>query len=171
MTSLSVEPIYGSFPLALIATALTLAVILKVTPPTESSVQRRWLITLRLIASLVLLLALFRPALVRSDNRPAEAALIVAVDTSKSMTFPDGTGSDRWTVQTEAWRKLAHGVIGIDETLDVRLIAYDQDSRRLDPRPDSLDQLSPDGKLTDLAAAGLAAIQSAQGEPIAGIVM
>lgn len=171
MTSIAFEPIYGSLVLALLASAVTLAVVLLVTPPTDNLIQRRWLIALRLIASVVLLLALFRPSLVRTDNRPADAALVVAVDQSKSMTLPDGTGSDRWSIQTEAWRKLAGGVIGVDQTLGVRLIAYDQSTRSIDPNPNALDTLRPDGNLTDLGAAGLAAIEAAEGQPIAGLVL
>ncbi len=171
MTSFAVEPIYGSVALAVIAAAATFAVILWVAPPTESLTQRRWLIGLRATAALALLLALFRPTLVRTDNRPADAALIVAVDTSKSMTLPAGNGSDRWTVQTKVWQTLAGELIDMDPSLDVRLISYDQSVRSIEAQPDSLNNLAPNGELTDLAAAGLAAVQAAEGQPIAGIVM
>lgn len=171
MTSLTVEPIYGSLPLAILASALTLAVILLVTPPTDSPFQRRWLIALRLTASIVLLLALWRPSVVQTDNRPADAVLVVAVDQSKSMTLPDGHGSDRWSVQTDAWRKLATGLVGVDEALAVRLIGYDRTSRSIDASVSALDDLRPDGALTDLATAGLAAIEAAEGQPITGIIL
>jgi uncharacterized membrane protein len=171
MTSFAVEPIYGSVLLALIAATVTYVVILLVTPPTDNPRQRRWLIALRSTAALALLLALLRPTLLRTDNRPADAALIIAVDTSKSMTLPAGTGDDRWAVQTEVWRKLANSIFEIDETLDVRLVAYDQTTRQIEAQPDTLDALKPTGDLTDLAAGGLAAIQAAEGQPIAGIVM
>ncbi len=171
MTSLAVEPVYGSLLLALLAAGLTAAVILWVTPPIDNPLQRRCLIALRLLASIVLVLALLRPALIRTDNRPADAALIVAVDRSKSMTLPAGTGDDRWTVQTEVWRKLAQALIGVDETLDLRLIAYDQNADSIDVSPTSLEALAPDGELTDLGTAARAAIQAAEGQPIAGVVL
>ena len=171
MTSIAFEPIYGSLLLAFLAAALTFAVILFVTPSTDNPNHRRWLIALRLIAATVLLLALLRPALVRTDNRAADAALIVAIDTSKSMTLPDGSGSDRWSVQKQAWQQLAGGIVGVDDTLDVRLIAYDRNARKIEANLDALDQIVPTGELTDLGAAGLTAIQSAEGQPIAGIVI
>jgi hypothetical protein len=171
VTKFTLEPIFGSLPLAICLAVITIAVMLWITPPTENPARRRALVALRAIAALILLVTIFRPTLVRSDNRPAEAALIVAVDTSQSMTLPDGAGQDRWSTQQTAWRALADGVIGTDPTLEVRLTAYDRVSRRIPAEANALDELRPDGDLTDLAAAGLAAIESADGKPIAGIVM
>ncbi len=172
MTSFALEPIYGSLALALVVAVATVAVVLAVTPPTEDPRRRRWLIALRLVAASILLLAAFRPALLRTDNQPADAALVVAVDTSRSMTLPDGDGGTRWAAQEAAWRSLARGVIGLDTSLVVRLLAYDSSARKLPgAAADSLDTESPDGELTDLSAAALATIQAAEGQPIAGIVL
>ncbi len=172
MTTLALEPIYGSLILALAVAVAVIAVILVVTPPTENPKHRHWLIGLRLCAASVLLLAVLRPALLRTDNRPANAALVVAVDTSRSMTLPDGDGGDRWTTQNEAWQKLAAGIGDLDQSLVVRLLAYDSTARTLpSATPDALDSQSPIGELTDLSAAALSAIQAAQGQPIAGVVL
>ncbi|MGB1813792.1 MAG: hypothetical protein ACPHJ3_00455, partial [Rubripirellula sp.] len=92
MTSFAFEPIYGSLLLTMAVAAVTVGVILAVTPPTENPKRRRWLISLRLLAAATLLLAAFRPALFRTDNQLAEAALVIAVDTSRSMGLPDGDG-------------------------------------------------------------------------------
>ena len=73
MTSFALEPIYGSLLLALVVGVATVAVIFVVTPPTENPLHRRLLIALRLLAAMVLLLAAFRPALLRTDTRPAAA--------------------------------------------------------------------------------------------------
>ena len=85
MTSFAFEPIYGSLLLAMAVAAVTVGVILAVTPPTNDTRRRKWLIALRLLAATMLLLAAFRPALFRTDNQLAEAALIIAIDTSRSM--------------------------------------------------------------------------------------
>jgi hypothetical protein len=172
MTSLAVEPIYGSLILALFAIGVTVAVIVMVTPPTIEPVKRRWLIGLRLLAAAVLILALLRPTIVRTDNRPADAALIVAVDTSASMTMPDADGEPRWSTQVDVWKTLAAGIVGHDDGLDVRLIGYDQDTRRFaSADAGSLDQQIPDGDATDLQAATMGAIAAAEGQPIAGVVL
>ncbi len=172
MTSFAMEPIYGSLLLAILATAAMVAVILLVTPPTQNPSYRRWLMGLRWVAAIVLVLALFRPALLRTDNRPTEAALVVAVDTSRSMTLPDGDGRPRWETQSAVWEKLAQAVTGLDQSLVLRLVAYDQTARRIaNATPTALADESPRGELTDLSAAALSAIQAAEGQPIAGVVM
>ena len=172
MTSFALEPIYGSLLLTMAVAAITVAVILAVTPPTENQTQRRWLITLRLLAAAMLLLAAFRPALLRTDNRLAEAALVIAVDTSRSMTLPDGDGSTRWETQATVWRSLAENIIGLDNQLDVRLLTYDSNTRTVtSPTANSLDAKQPLGESTDISLATLGAMQTAEGQPIAGIVL
>ncbi|TWU56433.1 hypothetical protein Poly51_23430 [Rubripirellula tenax] len=170
MTSLAIEPIYGSLVLAIAAIGVTVAVIVMVTPPTAVPIQRRWLMGLRMLAAAVLILALVRPTVVRTDNRPLDAALIVAVDTSRSMTLPDGDGGDRWSTQVGAWQSLASGLVGRDHSLDIKLLAYDETTRPM-ATTETLADVVPDGELTDLQAATTAAIGAASGQPIAGIVL
>src|SRR6056297_2421675 len=172
MTSFTLEPIYGSLLLAIIAVAATVAVIVMVTPPTSDAWQRRLLIALRLTAAVMLLLALTRPTLLRTDNRPADAALVVAVDTSRSMTLPDGDGGERWTTQVQAWKSLASGLLGGDESLVLRLVAYDKAVQPIaSASPEALDQVEPTGEATDLAEAMAATLGAAEGRPIAGVVV
>ncbi|MEE2936368.1 MAG: glutamine amidotransferase [Planctomycetota bacterium] len=172
MTSFAIEPIYGSLLLATLSSAAMIAVISLVTPPTQNPNHRRWLLGLRWLAAIVLLLALFRPAFLRTDNRLTEAALIVAADTSRSMTLPDGDGQSRWETQAETWAKLSRAIMGMDETLGLRLVAYDQTAQRIaNATPEALENESPEGELTDLSAAALSAIQAAEGQPIAGVVL
>ncbi len=172
MTSFAFEPIYGSLLLTMAIAAVTVGVILAVTPPTEDPTRRRWLITLRLLAAATLLLAAFRPALFRTDNQLAEAALVIAVDTSRSMTLPDGDGNTRWETQTEVWKSLADNILDLDNQLDIRLLTYDSASRTIvAPTADSLDSELPSGKSTDISAAALGAMQAAEGQPLAGIVL
>ena len=146
--------------------------IVWINPPTDNDGHRRWLILLRTIAAAVLLLAVFRPALFRTDNRPAEAALVVAADVSRSMTLPDGDGNTRWETQERIWQQLADAIVDLDESLDVRLLLYDGSATAVaNPTTKSLEAEIPNGDLTDLSAAALAAIQAAEGQPIAGVVL
>ncbi|MCG8652878.1 MAG: glutamine amidotransferase [Pirellulales bacterium] len=174
MTNFALEPIYGSTLLALALAGALVALMIWITPPTSDPDQRRWLIGLRCVAGLALLLAVFRPALLRTDNRPADATIVIAADVSRSMTLPDGDGDgdDRWSSQLRAWRTLAAGLQQLDDSLAVRLLIYDQTARSVaDVAPDALDAQQPSGELTDLAAAALAAIGAADGQPIAGVVL
>ncbi|MCA9139693.1 MAG: VWA domain-containing protein [Planctomycetales bacterium] len=180
MTHFAVEPLYGSVWLAMIASVAVVAVIVWVTPPTDDPAKRKWLIVLRSVAALVLLLAATRPTLVRTDNRPAPAALVITVDTSRSMTLPDGDGGDRWTSQKDALARLLSGVATVDEMLEVHLLNYDSVSNSLGQaqNQDSIRQLAdliakaePVGDETDLGRAVQGAIDSAAGKPLAGVVM
>jgi uncharacterized membrane protein len=172
MTSLSIEPMFESFAIAIVAAVAVLAVLWIVTPPTVSPRQRWILFSLRLLAGLVLLLAAFRPTLVRSDRRPADASLIIAVDSSRSMTLSDGRGGDRWSQQQKAFADLVTRLTSFDEALAVKVIAYDSKTRVVELLPTgSLAEIAPDGELTDLEAAATASIEAAGGQPIAGIVM
>ena len=172
MSRFALEPIYGSMAVAILAAIAIALVVAFFTPETVDPQKRRILILLRSLAAIVLLLAAFGPSLVRTDNRPADATLVVAVDTSQSMTLPDGDGSDRWSSQVEAFRTLATGLQGLDESLSIKLVAYDKEARSIDSSvPDALADISPDGDLTDLSAAAESAINVASGQPMAGVIL
>jgi uncharacterized membrane protein len=172
MTRFGFEPIYGSIALVILCAIAVVSVIVLVTPPTQNRQQRVWLILLRCIAAFALLLAVFRPALIRTDNLPAEAVLIVAADTSQSMTMPDRDGVDRWTTQQAAWREIASGLGGLDESLQIKLLTYDREVRELTTvATDALDEIRPEGDLTDLGQAASRCIQAAAGKPIAGVIL
>ncbi|TWU23186.1 hypothetical protein Pla52o_27210 [Novipirellula galeiformis] len=172
MSSFLIEPIYDSAIVAVMVSLIVAAVLVLVTPPTENRFHRRCLIALRGLAAFILMLALFRPGLVQTDTRPADATLVVAVDTSRSMTFPDDERGDRWTHQQQAWRELASGIAALDESMSVRLLGYDKTATALDDAsPTALDTITPKGDLTDLASAATATIAAAQGQPLAGVVL
>ena len=174
MTKFALEPIYGSILLAIALIAITVAVVFLVTPPTPIKKRRRTLMTLRLIAAGVLILACLRPALVRTDNRPADAALVVALDVSKSMTLPDGEGGVRLETQVQAAQRLVAGVKAMGESLSLRVLTYAGEAQMIagsDSETFSLPVLTADGGSTDLDAAIVAAIGAAQGQPIAGVVI
>ena len=180
MTRFAVEPLYGSIWVAVAAGIAIVAVIALVTPPTEDPKRRKWLMGLRSVAAIVLLLAAMRPTLVRTDNRPAPATLVIAVDTSRSMTLPDGDGSDRWTSQLAAATDLLRGVAKLDQSLDVRLLTYDSDSQSIGEAMErgsiaslaaQLEDQDPDGDATDLGRAMQGSIDAAAGKPLAGVVL
>ncbi|WP_161604712.1 glutamine amidotransferase [Roseiconus nitratireducens] len=180
MTQFDWDPIYGSAWVAVLAAIAIVLVIARVTPPTDDPVRRRWLVGLRSFAALVLLLAAMRPALVRTDNRPTPATLVVAIDASKSMTLPDGDGGDRWSSQQRATEQLLAGLAPLAESLDVALIAYDGRSTTVAQASDGegiaglaakLENVQPVGDATDLGQAIRAAIDASSGNPLAGVVL
>lgn len=180
MTEFALEPLYGSIWVLLIAAAAIIGVISLVTPPTDNPARRKWLVALRSLAGIVLLIAAMRPAIIRTDNRPAPAKLVVTIDQSKSMTLPDGDGADRWQTQREALAKLLAGIATLDDSLDVQLLAYDDQSVDLGEAteqvgiarlPEKIADQIPIGNATDLGRALESAVESAAGRPLAGVVM
>jgi uncharacterized membrane protein len=139
----------------------------------DATVRRqRWLLALRFAALMLLLLALFRPTLVRTDNQPASATLTVLADDSRSMTLTDGEGQSRWQTQSQILQRLGPALKNLDDQLDVKFFRYAQAAieipqDRLDPLLDS----QPDGDRTDIAAALQAALSSASGRPLAGVIL
>lgn len=172
MTRFGFEPIYDSWWVAAAIVVAIVAVMALVTPPAADPRHRRWLIAIRSVAAILLALVALGPSRIRTDNRPSEATLAVAIDTSRSMTLPDGDGGIRWSTQHDLWRSLADAIIDLDEFLRVVLIEYDEDAREISgPSAASLDDREPEGNRTDLGAALMTSIRSAQGTPLAGVVL
>ena len=161
------KPIYGSILVAIAATAAVMMVVVIFAPPTASPTQRRWLIALRSVAALSLLLVVYRPSVIRTDNRPADATLVVAVELSHSMTLPDSEESDRWTTQVKAWRQLAEGLRQFEATLNLQLVGYDRTARAMPSAAlEALDDIQPEGDLTDVSAGGSVFTPSCRSESV-----
>ncbi|WP_149499042.1 VWA domain-containing protein [Roseiconus lacunae] len=180
MTSISFEPLYASPLIVLLASVAIVAVIAIVTPPTEDRRKRRLLMTLRSFAALLLLLAAVRPTLIRTDNIPSPATLIVAVDQSKSMSLPDGSGASRWETQQDVITRLLGGIRSFDEFLEIEVLSYDRQSNvigqandltAIDRLNQKLSELQPDGDATDLGMALAGAINATTAKTLAGVVL
>lgn len=176
MSTFALEPIYGSLLFASLLVIATVAVTLWVTPPTTDPWRRKVLIGLRLVAATVLILAVLRPSLIRSDNEAVQAVMVVALDTSKSMMLSDGEGNSRLETQRIAFQELADGLVGLDEGLSLKVLAYDETTRGIAaPTPQVASEIAAElratGRATDLTAALTASITTAEGQPIAGAVL
>ena len=159
-------------------TLVALTIILMVAPENLNPFRRRCLLIARMTAAFVLMVACFRPSLVRTDQRPADATLMVALDTSRSMTLADSDKASRLETQIASAKRLLNGLAELDETLTVKWFAYDSLARELGLSSSGrksdgafLDTISAEGKSTDLSAAAMASITLAEGQPIAGVVM
>lgn len=171
---LSWDPIYTSPWLVAGLAGVMFALLLLVRPEHESlsPARRRTILWLRGIAGLVLILAMLRPALVKTDDQPAPATLAVLLDGSRSMNLPAGDGRDRWAVQQSIWEALSPALQQRDQTLDVQILTYDQTARPIDLAEVSQWLTQPaDGVETDIAGALRGALSQAAGRPLAGIVL
>lgn len=183
--SLSWDPVYDSQSVALLLTIAIVALLLWVTPSGTTPVRRRTLLLLRGLAAVALVLPLVRPALVQTDNRPTVATLIIAADTSRSMTLASGelaseSGSQtRWRQQRELLESLARRLGSMDESLNISLFQYDQTTSAIGGGPakqfgnliEPFSQVDPAGNLTDLVGPLQTATNAARTTPLAGVVL
>ncbi len=174
MSELTFEPILDS-TIAVIALAFVgLAIIAGIRPQGTdvSPNKRRRLILLRLLAMVVLFLALLRPSIIRHDTRPASATLGILIDQSRSMNLPVGDGSSRWVAARAFTEKLATGLDSLDGDLDIRYFGFGQDVNVV-PRESLTEFLQgdADSPSTDMGLALRSALSSASGRPLAGVIM
>lgn len=182
MTTITLDPIFESWPLMVGMAIVLLGVpfLVRIHGDEVTDSRRRILIALRLASALLLLLCALRPALLTTDSQPTRATLAVLIDDSRSMTLPaDGQvdgDKTRWQVQQQMWQTLAPALSEWDESLDLRVLAYsgrvtEVAAAELDSASTDSPQLTPSGNATDLAAALSAALRTAAGQPLAGVVL
>ena len=93
--SFVLEPIWDWQWVILMAVAIFALVLLTYPRAVrhQPPVTRKFLIGLRLLAALLLLIAMLRPALQWSKTDSQKAVIFVVTDVSRSMTTPDGPAS------------------------------------------------------------------------------
>ncbi len=164
MSTFVIEPIFESKWLVLFLVTSGFFVIASLGVPREglNEHQRRWLIGLRTEALVILALALLRPSIVRTDSRPAPAALAILLDESRSMGLPDGQGRSRWEGQASVARELIEGFDGVDDQLQIQWYAYGDEVRLLEGAPEESWLASkPDASQTDYSQALRRAVEGA----------
>lgn len=117
----------GGYGIAALVAALLLVLPLVVGPARRalSAGKRRTLIAIRLAATLLLLVAWLRPALVTVRSEPLPATLLLLVDASRSMTVEDGLdGASRWESAGRVLAASREAIAGVAEEQDVRAYAF-----------------------------------------------
>lgn len=174
MSSFVVEPVFNSLLVVLAIGLSAAAITLGIRPAGGSLTPRRAraLMLLRLTALVVLLLGLLRPAIVRTDARPAPATLAVLIDRSRSMTLSDGEGRSRWETQRAALLRLQPELESLDRQLEIQYFAYGDQVERVEAGSlKTLLEGEPDRPRTDVGAALRAALSGASGRPLAGVIL
>lgn len=129
--------------------------------------RRRILVLLRLLAALVAVLVLFRPALVYTEVRRRSATLYVLVDRSKSMTVADAPGDvSRWDAVQKALRRAQPLIEDLARVLDVRVVYFDREAY-LDEAPPAEE---PTGEATAIGDV-LRQVGQQGGKRVAAIVL
>ncbi len=166
---LTVEPIWGWGGVALVAAGLVaLLVLMDRVQLQHLTPQRRWwLFGLKVVAMVLLLIAMLRPAVVATETDEHTVQLLVAVDVSRSMTTPDGPGGiTRWQALNEDLERASVLWKALAEKVEIRQFEFD---RQLRPRQE--DRKEADGPMTAIGQALDDLVREARQQPTAAILL
>jgi uncharacterized membrane protein len=137
-TRFVLEPVW-SWPLATLVATVLLLLVLMTYPPRLRHLpvrSRRFLIGLRLFAALLLVVAMLRPELRFTEHLKSETTFAVLIDSSRSMTTPDGPNNV--TRRQAALQKLATSreqFEALGKLTTIRYFDFDSELRSLDQVP------------------------------------
>lgn len=174
MKQFSFDPVFQSWAFAIACGLVMLVVAVAVGSGSAALPWRRraGLVGLRLFGLLLLLAALLRPTVVRTDQQPVPAAVAILMDDSRSMTLSDGAASTRWQAQQDVWKTLEPAVDSLGRTLEVRVLRYAGDSSLLQREQiDAWLQSEPEGSSTDVAAVLEQTLRGTGGRTLAAVVL
>src|SRR4029453_5614242 len=174
MSRLGAEPIFDSYA-AVLAIAAGLLLLLLVRPqfgPLSMARQLTFL-ALRLGVIALVLVALVRPTWITTMREPRTSAVIVLVDTSRSMQLPSGRESlSRWQAQAAALGQSQSALATLAGRKELRLYTYDA---KLTPLAAPAGQFtlpeSPKGEQTDIGTALAESLRPEQGQRVAAVVV
>lgn len=124
MSRFTLNPIADSY-LLVVLVAIALTALLWIRPPVEPK-RRRILTLLRVGTILLLLVVMLRPTIVRVEEVPQAATLVVLADRSRSMTVPDASGGDetRYAAMRETLDTSAEPMAKLAERFEVQSFSF-----------------------------------------------
>ena len=174
MTSWSFQPIFDSYLVVLVASAVLIGLLALSPNFTAITLRRRWtLISLRLAIIALVMLAMLRPTRVSSSNKPQAASLLVLADLSRSMQLPhESGGRSRWDAERETLSAIGPVLSRLARQMDVKIYGYDSELRRLE-MTGGIIQLpaQPLGQQTDIGSTMSDAVRQELGRRIAAVVV
>lgn len=98
----------------------------------QTAARRLTLIVLRVLASLLLLFAWYRPTLVTVSTEEIRSTLLMLVDSSRSMTVRDGLNStSRWETAVDQIRVASEAIASIQTKNDLKIYQFDRSLKPL----------------------------------------
>jgi len=174
MTRLTFYPIFDSYA-TVVVVALLLLGLLAVRPGRTGLSGSRWmaLVGLRLAVAALVLLAMLRPTVVRTEVKRQSATLIVLLDRSRSMTVRDALGDkSRWEMLRETLADARAELKRLAGDFELRAYAFDASLSALevDGGEIALPE-TPDGEQTAIGHALEEALQREAGKRLLGVVL
>ena len=129
------NPIFGSYTLVFLCAAVLCAVMMISRPISDQLPQygQRVLLTLRLLALLLLLFGMLRPALVHTVSQRLSAVVNILLDQTQSMTRNDEIGGkSRFTAAKESLEKALPQMQRMQRQAEMKAFAFDSTLTPLD---------------------------------------
>ena len=88
--------------------------------------RRRTLVAIRVVAVVLVILAMLRPTLVYTKTEKQSATLVVLADGSRSMSVPDeAQGMTRWEALRQTLGDAKDALMRVDEDFEIRAYSFD----------------------------------------------
>lgn len=166
----TLNPVGGGWTVAIIA--IVLLALCAMRPGLALPPRRRLtLVALRVLACLMVIFALLRPEVVRTKTETLRAALLVLLDSSKSMTVEDSlAGRSRWDAAVDLLEQSGDSLQRLARDNDVLAYRFDE---TLTPLGDALDAPSgePTGEGTALGQSLDDLLRNEATERLLGVVL
>jgi len=175
MIRLAFYPIGDSYLLVAVA-AMVLFGLLALGPRGDrmTRARRRVLWGLRLLSVVLVVLAMLRPTLVRTETRKQAATLVVLADTSRSMSVTDVLGGrkSRYEAMRLALDAARENLASLAAQFEVKAYAMDVETRPLELADGEIRlPESPEGRQTALGAALEDVLRREAGKRLLGVVL
>ncbi|GAF76854.1 unnamed protein product, partial [marine sediment metagenome] len=136
--------------------------------------RRRVLLGLRLGGVVLVVLAMLRPTLVRTETRKQSATLVVLVDTSRSMSVPDALGGrrSRYEAMRQALDAAREELKELADQFEVKVYAFDSETRPVELTDGHVRlPAQPEGDQTAIGAALADVLRLEAGKRLLGVVL
>jgi uncharacterized membrane protein len=174
MTSWHFHPIFSSYVLVALA-ALALVSLLVLVRPAFATLDRRRqaiLVVIRSGVILLVILAMLRPTIVRTQSRPLAAVFAVLIDQSRSMQTANDAGQTRWSALRRTLEDCLPTLEDLSRDMDVRLYRFDSTATPLATLQPPLDlPATPDGDQTDMGTALDDLLRLELGKRLGGVLL
>jgi uncharacterized membrane protein len=155
MSNLTLSPIASYWFIALCTIVLMGLLIVRPRHVRLTRLQTATLVTLRLLVILLTLVAMLRPTLVYTQQKPQRASLVLMIDASRSMQVEDSLGDEaRWAAAKKLLGQVAGELAALAEKFDVKVYTFDEETRPLEVADGQIPL--PDEPLGEQSAIGAA---------------
>jgi len=130
-------------------------------------IDRRILLTLRVLAALVLIVAMLRPFVLLDSDDEQRGMLLVLLDKSRSMGIPDGAGGmTRRQAALQALAEAGDEFTAISKKVDVKFYDFDE---TLSPVEAPTEEAT--GQMTAIGSSLHALLREAEGKRVLGVLL